>query len=132
MGKFEEDQLRLQIEQMAAAARQRDHEIIVAEVAAREQQAANEESARLLAQLKERQDEAERVRRSRWTLHVTRPGSPHIEDLISGRCLMENLIPPEGFPPGEDASMFEGPAPMVDVGEVPPLVLEARKRGLNI
>jgi hypothetical protein len=45
---------------------------------------------------------------------------------------MDALIPETGFPPGESAEDFVQPAPHKGVGEPPPLVLEARRRGLDI
>jgi len=132
MGKLEEDRLLAQVEQLHAALRQRDHEALMAEVAERERQAANAESARHLAQLKEYQDEVERVRRSRWTLYATRPGSEHIEQLIAGSTTLEELIPPEGYPPGESAEQHARPAPHIEDPDPPPLVIQARQMGLDI
>jgi predicted phage gp36 major capsid-like protein len=132
MGKYEEDRLLAQIEQLQAERRQRDHDELMADVARREQEAQQRESAMLLAQLAEHSAESERIRRSRWTLYVTRPDSPDIERLIAGSVTMEDLIPAEGYPPGEAAADHERPAPHIEESDPPPLVVQARQMGLDI
>lgn len=132
--------LRKQNEDLNAELRRRDHEALMREVSDREaraeamaQVAERERSERLSA-------EVEETRRARWSLFLTDPNEARFQELVAAQFsptwVTEN-IPESGWPPGDGEALHEyqnGKPSAVTFTEVnlPPLVAEARRRGLPV
>ena len=122
-----------------ARLQERDHQDVLALVAAREGDADAREAAQRAADQRARDDEIEAVRKSAWFMHLTSPeqieknGWP---DSMSATW-RENNTPKEGWPPGDGPENYHyssvaPPVEPLDDGVVPPLVLRARQMGLDI
>jgi hypothetical protein len=141
MGTYEHEKIRsLQaaLEDSMRIIRERDHQDVLALVAAREAEAAAKEAAQRAADQQARDAEIEATRRSAWFMWHTNP--EQVDRLAANSwspVWLENNTPREGWPPGDGPEnySYSALAPLVEAEDdsvVPPLVLRARQMGLDV